>query len=112
MTDTAMILDFISHREPFDLLILDPDLPDMDKLSVFIKLQDQFPKLPVVVHIFPSDYSHITELLPKAVFVEKSGSSVEGLKQVVNAIFKKTTAQKLQETLTDKSQGLQHQYER
>lgn len=89
------VLDCISRREPYDLLILDPDLPDMDKLSVVTKLQDQFLDLPMVVHIFSSDYSHIAELLPRAVFVEKSGSSVEGLKQVVHAIYKKTMSQKI-----------------
>ena len=77
------VLKWINHRDPIDMLILDPDLPDIDKLSVFRKLQGRFPMLPVVVHIFPSDYSHIAEILPMAVFVEKSGSSVEGLKQVV-----------------------------
>ena len=83
------ILLRIYSSEPVDLLILDPELLDADKVSFFEKLQDRIPDLPVVVHAFLPDYSNITNELYSAVFVEKSGSSVERLKCVVSDILKK-----------------------
>ena len=82
------ILLRIYSSEPVDLLILDPELLDADKVSFFEKLQDRIPDLPVVVHAFFPDFSNLTTGLHGAVFVEKSGSSVEQLKRVVSDILK------------------------
>ena len=82
------ILLRIYSSEPLELLILDPEVLDADEVSFFEKLQDRIPDLPVVVHAFLSDYSSLTTVLNSAVFVEKSGSSVERLKCVVSDILK------------------------
>lgn len=105
------LLERIYHQEPIDLLILDPDLPDINKLSVFRKIQDRIPILPMVVHTFPSDYSHIADILTEAVFVEKSGSSVEVLKQVVNTILKNVTSGGIQGAIIESHEGVKHQDE-
>jgi len=81
------------HSETLDLLILDPDLPGIDKLSLFKKLRDRIPALPVVVHTYLTDYltdyTNHTDILSEVAFVEKSGSSVEGLKKMVCEILRK-----------------------
>jgi len=77
------MLKCVYIKETLDLLILDPDLPDPDVPSILEKLNDRVPKLPVVFHTFPSDYAEYSTILKDAVFVEKKGSSVERLKQVV-----------------------------
>lgn len=86
------VLKKVYHSETLDLLILDPDLPGIDKLSLFKKLQDRIPALPVVVHTYLTDltdYTDDTDILSEVAFVEKSGSSVEGLKKTVYAMLQK-----------------------
>ncbi len=68
---------------PLDLLILDPDLPDIDESALFAQLADRIPALPMVIHTLLSDYTTPNRISGTAAFVEKSGSSMEKLKQVV-----------------------------
>jgi DNA-binding NtrC family response regulator len=72
------------HHEPLHLIILDPDLPDAADVSILEKLLDRIPALPVVVHTYPSDYEKDSKDMNDVVFVEKRGSSVERLLQVVH----------------------------
>jgi len=83
------VLRKVYHSETLDLLILDPDLPGTDKLSLLKKLQNRIPALPVVVHTYLADYTDYTNELNKLAFVEKSGSSVENLKNMVHEILRK-----------------------
>ena len=83
------VLKKVYRSETLDLLILDPDLPGAEILSLFKKLQDRIPVLPVVVHTYLKDYNNHTDILSEVAFVEKSGSSVEGLKKMVCEILGK-----------------------
>ena len=83
------VLKKIYQPETLDLLILDPDLPGTDKLSLLKELQDRIPDLPVVVHTYLTDYTDHTNILGELAFVEKSGSSIEGLKKMVYEILRK-----------------------
>ena len=90
------VLKKVYHSETLDLLILDPDLPGVEILSLFKKLQDRIPVLPVVLHTYLKDYSNHTDLLNEVAFVEKSGSSIESLKKMICEILRKNeTAWKL-----------------
>ena len=77
------LLKLVYHHDHLDLLIVDPDLPDIDVSSLLTKLQNRIPSLPVVVHTFLSDYSDHPDVLQAFPFVEKKGSSIERLKKVV-----------------------------
>ena len=77
------LLKLVYHHDHLDLLIVDPDLPDIDVSSLLTKLQNRIPSLPVVVHTFLSDYSDHLDVLQAFPFVEKRGSSIERLKKVV-----------------------------
>ena len=84
------VLKWAYQHEPLDLLILDPDLPDTDETSLFEKLEDRIPILPVVIHSFlPDDTNHAAGLRG-AVFVEKSGNSIEHLKKVMLEILQRS----------------------
>ena len=83
------VLKKVYHSETLDLLILDPDLPGAEGLSLFKKLRDRIPVLPVVVHTYLKDYTNHTDILSEVAFVEKSGSSVESLKKMVCEILRK-----------------------
>ena len=84
------VLKWIFYPEPLDLLILDPDLPDVDKLSVYQRVQDRIPSLPVVIHTFSADAGDFESLYKEAVFVEKCGNSAERLKTAVSNILGRT----------------------
>ena len=73
--------------EPLDLLILDPDLPDVDATALIARLADRIPALPMVIHTFISDYHRPAVSAGEIAFVEKGGSSVESLKQIVERLL-------------------------
>ena len=81
------VIKLAFHREPLDLVILDPDLPDADESHVLHHLLNRVPALPVVVHTYASEYGDVSKNMEGLFFVEKRGSSVERLKQVVYEIL-------------------------
>lgn len=84
------VLKWAYHREPADLLILDPDLPDADESLLLKKLRQRISYLPVVFHTFFSDYLTASKIIIPTEFVEKGGSSIEKLKKVVKEILNRT----------------------
>lgn len=81
----------IFSSEDVDLLILDPDLPDIEERFLLTKLRDRIPPMTIVIHELndrsDSDYP---EGFRPAARVEKRGSSVECLKQVVRELLVST----------------------
>ena len=77
------VVKWTYHQEPLDLLILDPDLPDLEESAVMQKLRNRIPVLPVILHTYMPGHENDWNLLAEAVFVEKQGNSIERLKQVV-----------------------------
>lgn len=88
------ILREVYNQEPLDLLILDPDLPDVSISTILEKLENRIPILPVVIHAFTSDYIDDLDVLQKIHFVEKRGDSIEHLKDVVSEILWESYPQK------------------
>jgi CheY-like chemotaxis protein len=85
LADTGReVLKRAFQGEPLDLIILDPDLPDADEAHVLEHLLDRIPVLPVVLHTYPPEHGSNSKDLNGVIFVEKKGSSVERLKQVVH----------------------------
>jgi len=84
------VLKWAYHREPADLLILDPDLPDAEESLLLKKLRQRMPYLPVILHTFFSDYLSASKIINPTDFVEKGGNSIEKLKKVVTEILNKT----------------------
>jgi DNA-binding NtrC family response regulator len=78
------VLKWAFGGEPLDLIILDPDLPDADETYVLEHLLDRIPLLPVIVHTYLSENESDSKDMGEVIFVEKRGSSVERLKQVVH----------------------------
>ena len=81
------ILKCAYRSQPLDLIIMDLDLPDVDQQSLFCKLQDRIPVLPIVIHAFQPEGAKSAVEYEYAVFVEKGGNSIEKLKKVVNDIL-------------------------
>jgi len=77
----------IWQRGLIDILILDPDLPDIDASSLMHELTSRIPVLHVVIHTSLSDRNFASGVWRDAFIVEKSGASVEKLKRIVEGIM-------------------------
>ena len=82
------LVDLIYGPAPIDLVIIDPDIPDVSQLNLFKSLEDRVPQLPFVIHSDLNDYLEFTSHISKAAFVPKQGSSSETLKDVVWNLLK------------------------
>lgn len=83
-------LKWIDRYRAFDLLIIDPDLPDASELDILDKLQNCIPILPVIVHTFLPDCKSHSFVLNYAAFVEKEGSNIDALKTAVLEMLRKS----------------------
>lgn len=85
--NSEALLKLVYGSSRLDLLIIDPDLPDVDVTLLARKLRDRVPPLPVVLHsLDPDTVSSQFSLYPSEL-VEKNGGSVETLKETVAAIL-------------------------
>ena len=84
------VLKWSYAPDPLDLLILDPDLPDMDGSILLARLSDRIPALPMIIHAFLSDEEMPANIGGEVAFVEKKGNSIEYLKTVVAAMLAKS----------------------
>lgn len=81
------VLKYSYDPEPLNLLILDPDLPDVDADTLLARLANRIPALPMVIHTFLSDCALSRDICRNAIFVEKRGNSIESLKQAVAGLI-------------------------
>ncbi len=81
------VLKMVYQQNPLDLLIMDPDLPGKKETSIWEKLSVRLPPIPIVVHGFSGDYDKCPEMPDDAVFVEKSGISIESIKKIAATII-------------------------
>jgi DNA-binding NtrC family response regulator len=77
------LLQMINDNPKLDLIIIDPDLPDVEEKLLLRKLQSMQPRTQVVIHTLIADYLAHCSVRLKTVFVEKDGNSIERLKHVV-----------------------------
>ncbi len=83
------VIEMVYHCFPLDLVLLDPDLPDMEETVLLKKIGNRIPPLPIVIHAFDFEEINYFLYLRKAEFVKKGGRSIEKLKQVVLEMLKK-----------------------
>lgn len=84
--NSRQVIEWVYRRESDVLLILDPDLPDANETALLRKLKNRIPFLQVIIHAFPSGYD--PDEFDAGIFVEKGGSSIERLKQVVSELLR------------------------
>ena len=84
------VLKWAFRPDPLDLIILDPDLPDMGAGQLMDKLKDRIPPIKVVIHAFLSDYAAPHDTLSADAFIEKGGNSIESLKKVIHDLNRRT----------------------
>ena len=75
---------FESH--PVDILIIDPDLPDMESSDIISKLKNRVPPLPVVIHALPEGDVDCRGFC-SSIFIEKGSRSIEVIKKTIRDII-------------------------
>jgi DNA-binding NtrC family response regulator len=84
LSDTGKdVINIVFKCLELDLVLLDPDLPDMEEDLLLKKIGDRFPPIPVVIHAFDSEKTNYFLYLKQSAFVVKGGQSIEMLKKVV-----------------------------
>ncbi|MDA8142221.1 MAG: response regulator [Desulfobacteraceae bacterium] len=66
-----------------DVLVIDPDMPGLNGATHLNRVLLRRPTLPVIFHCLASDYCTLATPEREVVFVEKSGQSVDALKQQI-----------------------------
>lgn len=85
--DGREVLKWIGSGALFDLIILDPDLPDAGEIRILKALQSQIPAIPVVIHTFLSDYTQLPADMTSLAIVDKNEDSIDNLKKVIAHIL-------------------------
>ena len=83
LAENARQVLLMVERDPsLKLVIIDPDLPDRDMLSIVDRLRLLKPALPVLIHSLPEEYTERPS--DQCVwFVEKGGNSVDAIISLV-----------------------------
>ena len=84
--DAKTLLKMAFESQPVDILIFDPDLPDMEPAEIISKLECRTPPLPVVIHALPEaeiDYCGCSS----SIFIEKGSRSIEVIKRIIRDII-------------------------
>lgn len=84
------VLRMVAGLEPVELLILDPELPFVGGLEMLELIQGREPSLPIIIHTFHREYVNHPALQSAAAFVEKTGSHIDRLKNVVAEVLRKS----------------------
>jgi len=86
--DGREVLNLLSSDEPPHLLILDLEIPQLDEMEIWARLQDRRPPTPVVIHTFLPEYPIRLTVPLAAAFLEKKGDT-DHLKAVVAEVLDK-----------------------
>lgn len=86
--DGRDLLRRINQEGPPDLLILDLELPYVGGLVVLKRLQDWYPRLPVIIHAFLTEEASHPAVQSAAAFVTKMGNT-DCLKAVITDVLRK-----------------------
>jgi DNA-binding NtrC family response regulator len=81
------VLRWVFGHEPLHLLIMDPDLPDVEEHDILKQMKNRIPELPIIVHSFTPDFTRGPGILDTLVFVEKGGKSIEKLKEIITEML-------------------------
>jgi DNA-binding NtrC family response regulator len=74
---------WFNRQTRLDAVVLDPTMPGLDNEDHLAMLLHLRPRLPVVFHCLASDRPFLADYRFRAGFVEKSGHSIDALKQVI-----------------------------
>jgi len=82
----ADIHQAMRYHGPFDLIVLDPDLPELESLFLIRKLLHQINDTPVILHTCSSSADYSVFSGPRVSVVEKNGDSIERIQRIITII--------------------------
>lgn len=68
------------------LLILDPDLPDAEYMSIERMLNERIPAIPIIIHALNPEFLNHDRFLYAKEIIEKADKSIESLKNAVSKV--------------------------
>ncbi len=81
------IIEQLQHANALpDMLILDPDLPDVNDQSLLHQIQQVAPALPIVIHTLQTELIDQFHNIESIILIEKKGSSIDHLKLAVKEL--------------------------
>jgi len=76
----AQLREWIVNQHPLDLLVLDPNLPEVESRLCLEDLLDHLHSVPAILHCLPADCPSFLLDRLQSEFIEKDGDSVTALK--------------------------------
>lgn len=80
-------MEAVSEHPHVRLAVIDPDLPDNEKVGILERLNNRMPYLPLIVHTFSAFYNSCSSIPRHAVFIEKQGNSIEHIKDALAVLL-------------------------
>lgn len=87
--DGREVLRMIDSGDPLDLIVLDPDLPFVDGLTILDSIQSGGRSLPVIIHTFVAQLITHPKVQKTAAIIEKTGNNIDSLKQTVADVLRR-----------------------
>lgn len=85
--DYNELMNRLKREDSMDLLILDPDLPDVEEGLLFTEIKEKLPLLPIIVHTYRFNKQSIPHSNYPIIFIEKRGNSIDLLIKKVGALL-------------------------
>lgn len=73
------LIELLAEEKSIELLIIDPDFPDLESDLLLKKITDAVPLLPIILHTFYREGSQDNKSGHTFHFVEKQGNSIDKL---------------------------------
>jgi len=89
--NASEVIKHVYQDESIDLVVIDPDLPDIPQEELLSRLLDRIPGLPIVVHAFSFPNGWPEDDRNRLAFVKKEGESIDRLKEVVMRLVSRLT---------------------
>ena len=83
----AELHHLVVSNQSVDLLVLDPDLPEDGQIQNLETLLAQIQTIPVIYHCLPGECPVYLDKRERAIFIEKSGTSVPALKAGIQSLL-------------------------
>ena len=77
---------YIYGSNQLDIVVLDPELPNLFGQPLLDEVQDRLPPVPVIVHTYRELFDDLTKE-DNMYFVEKNAKSIKLLKEKINEII-------------------------
>ena len=87
LENADQLKSWFDRQTRLDAVVIDPTMPGFDNEDHLERLFGLRPDVPVVFHCLSSDRPSLADYRAKVGFVEKSGHSVDALKQLIRQLI-------------------------